>query len=175
MNNTEYRTSTSIYSEMNRMVREIEDRRALSSDFYEELRTHASKLADANGSSDDGLDKKQRFKRIGVIIDELRERYWDLTDLLAEISGIEIMESPLPTQATQLSREIIDILKQMEPTVRNAHKSLRSNELGTVVKDLLVVVENKKFHELDSILIQLSEEIDSISEKLEDLRQKRIM
>jgi hypothetical protein len=63
----------------------------------------------------------------------------------------------------------------MEPTVRNAHKSLRSNELGTVVKDLLAVVENKKFHELDSILIQLSEEIDSFSEKLEDLRQKRIM
>ena len=157
------------------MVREIEDRRALASDFYEELRTHASKLAAANGSSDDGLDKKQRFKRIGVIIDELRERYWDLTDLLAEISGIEIMESSLPSQATQLSGEIIDILQHMEPTVRNAHKSLRSNELGTVVKDLLTVVENRKFRELDSVLIQLSEEIDSISEKLEDLRQKRIM
>jgi hypothetical protein len=157
------------------MVREIEDRRAISSDFYEELRTHASILADTNGSSDDGLNKKERFKRIGVIIDELKERYWDLTDLLAELSGIEIMESPLPQQANQLSQEIIGILKQMEPTVRNAHKSLRSNELGTVVTDLVAVVENSKFHELDRILVELALEIDAQSGKLENLRQKRIM
>lgn len=157
------------------MVREIENQRANSSDFYEELRTHASILADASGSSDDGLNKKQRFKRIGVIIEELKERYWELTDLLADLSGFEIMESPLPLQATELSREIIVVLKQMEPTVRNAHKSLHSIELGSVVTDLQSVVENKKFHELDKVLIQLSTEIEGISGKLEDLRQKRIM
>ncbi|MHA2216652.1 MAG: hypothetical protein ACXACY_11975, partial [Candidatus Hodarchaeales archaeon] len=84
MNNTEYRTSTSVFSQMNRMVREIENQRAISSDFYEELRKHASILAD--GSSDDALNNKQRFKRIGVIIEELKERYWDLTDLLTELS-----------------------------------------------------------------------------------------
>ncbi len=158
---------------MNRMLREIENRRAISSDFYEELRTHASVLAD--GSSDDDQSKKQRFKRIGFIIEELKERYWDLTDLLTELSGIEILENPLPQQATQLSGEIIEILKQMEPTVRNAHKSLRSNELGVVVTDLKTVVENPKFEELNGVLIQLGKEIDDISGKLEDLRQKRIM
>jgi hypothetical protein len=155
------------------MVREIEDRRAISSDFYEELRTHASVLAD--GSTNDGLDKKKRFKRIGVLIEELKERYWELTDLLSEISGIEIIESSLPETATQLSQEIIEILKQMEPTVRNAHKSLRSNELGTVVTDLVSVVENRKFLDLNNILVQLSEKIAEDSGKLEDLRQKRIM
>ena len=175
MNNTEYRTSTSVYSEMSRMVREIETHRANSSDFYEELRTHASILADANGSSDDGLNNKQRFKRIGVIIEELKERYWELADLLADLSGFEIMESSLPIKATELSQDIILILKNMEPTVRNAHKSLRSNELGSVVTDLQSVVENKKFHELDRALVQLSAEIEGISGKLEDLRQKRIM
>jgi len=158
---------------MNRMLREIENRRAISSDFYEELRTHASVLADR--SSDDGQSKKHRFKRIGLIIEELKERYWDLTDLLTELTGIEILESPLPHQAAQLSGEIIDILKEMEPTVRNAHKSLRSNELGVVVTDLLTVVENPKFQELNGVLIQLGKEIDNISGKLEDLRQKRIM
>jgi hypothetical protein len=158
---------------MNRMVREIENRRAISSDFYEELRTHASVLAD--GSSDDNQSKKQRFKRIGVIIEELQERYWDLTDLLTELSGIEILESSLPHQAVQLSGEMINVLKQMEPTVRNAHKSLRSNELGVVVTDLLTVVENPKFQEFDTVLIQLVKDIDKISGKLEDLRQKRIM
>ena len=158
---------------MNRMVREIEDRRATSSDFYEELRTHASVLAD--GSTNDGLDKKQRFKRIGVIIEELKERYWELTDLLAEISGIEIIQSSLLEVATQLSQEIIEVLKHMEPTVRNAHKSLRSNELGTVVTDLVSVVENKKFYDLNKVLVQLSEKIAEDSGKLEDLRQKRIM
>ncbi|MHA2176619.1 MAG: hypothetical protein ACXABI_17470, partial [Candidatus Hodarchaeales archaeon] len=150
-----------------------EDRRAISSDFYEELRTHASVLAD--GSTNDGLDKKKRFKRIGVLIEELKERYWELTDLLSEISGIEIIESSLPEAATQLSQEIIEILKQMEPTVRNAHKSLRSNELGTVVTDLVSVVENQKFLDLNNILVQLSEKIAEDSGKLEDLRQKRIM
>ena len=157
------------------MVREIENQRANSSDFYEELRTHASILADTNGSSDDGLDNKQRFKRIGVIIEELKERYWELADLLSELSGFELMESPLSLQATRLSQEIIIALKQMEPTVRNAHKSLRSAELGSVVIDLQSVVENKKFHELDEVLIRLSEEIEAISGKLEDLRQKRII
>jgi hypothetical protein len=155
------------------MVREIEDRRASTSDFYEELRTHASVLAD--GSTTKELDKKQVFKRIGVIIDELKERYWELTDLLAEVSGIEIIQSSLPDTATQLSHEIIEILKQMEPTVRNAHKSLRSNELGTVATDLVSVVENKKFIDLNNILVQLSEKIAEDSGKLEDLRQKRIM
>lgn len=158
---------------MNRMVREIENQRAISSDFYEELRKHASILAD--GSSDDVQDKKQRFKRIGVIIEELKDRYWDLTDLLTELSGIEILESPLPNEATILSSDMIDVLKQMEPTVRNAHKSLRSNELGVVVTDLQEVVENPKFEELNSVLIQLGKEIENISGKLEDLRQKRIM
>ncbi|MHA1541469.1 MAG: hypothetical protein ACTSQH_00660 [Candidatus Hodarchaeales archaeon] len=173
MNNTEYRTSTSVFSQMNRMVREIENHRAISSDFYEELRKHASILAD--GSSDDGLNNKQRFKRIAVIIEELKERYWDLTDLLTELSGIEILESPLTNEANLLSSNMIDILKQMEPTVRNAHKSLRSNELGVVVTDLLTIVENPKFEELNDVLIRLGKEIDKISGKLEDLRQKRIM
>jgi hypothetical protein len=63
----------------------------------------------------------------------------------------------------------------MEPTVRNAHKSLRSNELGVVVTDLLTIVENPKFEELNDVLIRLGKEIDKISGKLEDLRQKRIM
>ncbi|MHA2346297.1 MAG: hypothetical protein ACXACP_06225, partial [Candidatus Hodarchaeales archaeon] len=59
--------------------------------------------------------------------------------------------------------------------VRNAHKSLRSNELGTVVTDLVSVVENRKFLDLNNILVQLSEKIAEDSGKLEDLRQKRIM
>ena len=158
---------------MNRMLREIENRRAISSDFYEELRTHASVLADR--SSDDGQSKKHRFKRIGLIIEELKERYWDLTDLLTQLSGIQILESPLTNEANLLSSNMIDILKQMEPTVRNAHKSLRSNELGVVVTDLLTIVENPKFEELNDVLIRLGKEIDKISGKLEDLRQKRIM
>jgi hypothetical protein len=47
--------------------------------------------------------------------------------------------------------------------------------LGVVVTDLKTVVENPKFEELNSVLIQLGKEIDNISGKLEDLRQKRIM
>ena len=158
---------------MNRMLREIENRRAISSDFYEELRTHASVLADR--SSDDGQSKKHRFKRIGLIIEELKERYWDLTDLLTEISGIEILVSPLPQKASGLTTEIIGVLKEMEPTVRNAHKSLRSNELGLVGTDLKTIVENHKFEELNDVLIKLREEIDNMGDKLEDLKQKRIM
>jgi hypothetical protein len=43
------------------------------------------------------------------------------------------------------------------------------------VTDLVSVVENRKFLDLNNILVQLSEKIAEDSGKLEDLRQKRIM
>jgi hypothetical protein len=155
-------------------MRDIESYRALTSDFYEELRTHVKYLRTSEKGGSAGIDeKKHRFKRIGVLLEELKEKYWDLTDLLTELEGIEILESSLPERGTQLSREVIQILKQMEPTLRNAHKSLRSNELGPVTTDLYSIINNKKFSELNEVLRNLSTEIDK--NKLEDLKQKRIL
>jgi hypothetical protein len=61
----------------------------------------------------------------------------------------------------------------MSLTIKNAHKSLRSNELGPVATDLYSIISNKKFGELDTVLKQLSSDIDK--DKLKDLRQKRIL
>ena len=66
-------------------------------------------------------------------------------------------------------------VKQMEPTVRNAYKSLRSNEFGSFSNDLPLSVENKKFLEFNEVLKGLFVEIDQRSSQLKDLRQKRIL
>ena len=157
------------------MVREIDHIRANTSDFYEELLAHASYFKTSLNGSESTDEIKRRFKRIGVILDELKEQYWDLTDLLTELNGIEILKSNLPEQGTKLSRELVSILKQMEPTVRNAHKSLRSNELGPVDNDLYSIIGNKKFPELNEVLVKLIIEIEQRSSQLKDLRQKRIL
>ena len=104
MNNTEFRTSTSIASEINRLVRDIENQRAVASDFYEELLTHTSYLKASTNESDSVDERKRRFKRISVLLDELKEQFWDLTELLMELNGIEILESDLLEQGTRLSR-----------------------------------------------------------------------
>ena len=129
--------------------------------------------AGSDGASDGIDEKKRRFKRIGVILEELSDNYWDLSDLLAELEGIEILESNLPELGTQLSRDLIRIIKEMGFTIKNAHKSLRSNELGPVTTDLYSIISNKKFGELDTVLKRLSSDIDT--NKLKDLRQKRIL
>ncbi len=175
MNNTEFRTSTSVASEINRLVREIDHIRAITSDFYEELLAHVSYLKTSTSGSDSTDEKKRRFKRIGVLLEELKEQYWDLTELLTELNGFQILKSDLPEKGTKLSRNLVQILKQMEPTVRNAHKSLRSNELGSVGNDLSFVIENKKFFELNDVLNKLIVEIGQRSSQLENLRQKRIL
>lgn len=175
MNNTEFRTSTSIASEITRLVRELENHRTIVSDFYEELRTHASYLRASTNGADSVDEKKRRFKRIGVLLEELKEHYWDITDLLMELNGIEILASDLLERGTQLSRGLVLALKQMEPIVRNSYKSLRSNELGSVDNDLHTVIENKKFSDLDEVMDKLFIEIDKRSSQLEDLRQKRIL
>ena len=175
MNNTEFRTSTSVASEINRLVRDIENQRAVASDFYEELLTHTSYLKASTSESDSVDERKRRFKRISVLLDELKEQFWDLTELLMELNGIEILESDLLEQGTRLSRELVIAVKQMEPTVRNAYKSLRSNEFGSFSNDLPLSVENKKFLELNEVLKRLFVEIDQRSSQLEDLRQKRIL
>ncbi|UCE13140.1 MAG: hypothetical protein JSV04_13240 [Candidatus Heimdallarchaeota archaeon] len=175
MNNTEFRTSTSIASEINRLVREIENRRSLASDFYEELREHASYLKTVTSGSDSVDEKKRRFKRIGALLEELKEYYWDLTDLLTELNGIEILESNLIEHGAQLSRDLVGILKQMEPIARNTYKSLHSNELGSVGNELSSVIENSKFLELNEVLTKLFIEIDQRSSQLKDLKHKRIL
>ncbi|UCG89825.1 MAG: hypothetical protein JSU57_05030 [Candidatus Heimdallarchaeota archaeon] len=173
MNNTEFRTSTSIASEINRLVRQLENLRTIASDFYEELQTHASYFKASTNRSDDTYEKKRRFKRIGVLLEELKEHYWDITDLLMDLNGIEILTSDLLEQGTQLSRDLVLALKEMDPIVRNAYKSLRSSEL--VGNDLHTVVENRKFSELNEVLDKLVVEIKHRSSQLEDLRQKRIL
>lgn len=175
MNNTEFRTSTSVASEITRLLREIENHRAFASDFYEELKAHVSNLKTSITRSDSVDEKKQRIKRIGVLLEELKEQYWDLVDLLTELSGIEILESNLAEQGTQLSRDLVKNLTQIESTVRNTYKSLHSNKLGPVGNDLYSIVENKKFLELNEVLTELFTEISQRSRQLEDLRQKRIL
>ncbi len=175
MNNTEFRTSTSVASEIHRLVREIDHIRAITSDFYEELLAHVSYLKTSLDGSESTDEIKRRLKRIGVLLDELKEQYWDLTDLLTELNGIEILKSNLPEQGIKLSRELVDILKQMEPTVKNAHKSLRSNVLGPRDNDLYSVIGNNKFPELNEVLIKLLIDIEQRSSQLKDLRQKRIL
>lgn len=175
MNNTEFRTSTSVASEMSRLLREIENHRAVASDFYEELKAHVSYLKTTIDGSESVDERKRRFKRIGVLLEELKEQYWDLVDLLTDLSGIEILESNLPAQGTQLSQDLVKSLNQMESTVRNTYKSLHSNELGTVGNDLHSIAKNKKFSELNEVLTELITEISQRSSQLEDLRQKRIL
>lgn len=175
MNNTEFRTSTSIASEITRLLREIENHRAFASDFYEELKAHVSNLKISIDRSNSVDEKKQRIKRIGVLIEELREQYWDLVDLLADISGIEILESNLAEKGTQLARNLVKNLTLIESTLRNTYKSLHSNELGSVGNDLYSIVENRKFPELNEVLTELIVEINQRSGQLEDLRQKRIL
>ncbi|MFX1504812.1 MAG: hypothetical protein ACFFDC_01745 [Promethearchaeota archaeon] len=175
MNNTEFRTSTSIASEITRLLREIENHRAFTSDFYEELKAHVSSLKISINRSNSVDEKKQRIKRIGVLLEELREQYWDLVDLLTDLSGIEILESNLAEQGTQLCRDLVRNLTQMESTLRNTYKSLHSNELGSVGNDLDSIVKNRKFLELNEVLTELFVEINQRSSQLEDLRQKRIL
>jgi uncharacterized coiled-coil protein SlyX len=175
LNNTEFRTSTSIASEITRLLREIENHRAFASDFYEELKAHVSNLKISIDRSNSVDEKKQRIKRIGVLLEELREQYWDLVDLLTELSGIEILESNLPEKGTQLSQNLVRDLTEMESTLRNTYKSLHSNELGSVGNDLYSIVKNSKFLELNEVLTELFIEIDQRSSQLEDLRQKRIL
>jgi len=155
-------------------MRDIENHRIITSDFYEELRKHTANLKASEKEGSGSLeDRKKRFKRIGVILDELQEIYWDLTDLLTELEGIEILETSLPERGTHLSRALIQLLKQMGPTVSNAHKSLRSSELGSLVTDLYTGVNDAKFEELDDVLKNLSTDIDK--SKLEYLKHKRIL
>ena len=176
MNNTEFRTSTSIASEITRLLREIENHRAFASDFYEELKVLVSSLKVSSIDKPDSVEEnKQRIKRIGILLEELREQYWDLVDLLTDLSGIEILESNLTEKGTQLSRELVRNLAQMESTVRNIYKSLHSSELGSVGDDLYSTVENRKFLELNEVLTELIIEINQRSGQLEDLRQKRII
>lgn len=175
MNNTEFRTSTSIASEITRLLREIENHRAFASDFYEELMAQVSNLKISIDRSNSVDEKKQRIKRIGVLIEELREQYWDLVDLLTELSGIEILENNLAEKGTQLARNLVKNLTQMESTLRNTYKSLHSNELGSVGDDLYSNVKNRKFSELNEVLTELIVEINQKSGQLEDLRQKRIL
>jgi hypothetical protein len=175
VNNTEYRTSTSASSEIKRLKREIETHRALASDFYEELKTHISYLRTSEGSSGGVDEKKGRFKRIGVILEELKEEYWNLTDLLLEFNGIEILDNQLPEVGIRLVRDLIGILNEMDPTVRNTHKSLRFTKFSSVGTDLYSMANNRKFNELNEVLSKLSTEIKTISDQLEDLKQKRIL
>jgi hypothetical protein len=120
-------------------------------------------------------EKKQRIKRIGVLLEELREHYWDLVDLLTDLGGIEILESNLAEQGTQLCRDLVKNLTQIESTLRNTYKSLHSNELGSVGNDLDSIVKNRKFLKLNEVLTELFVEINQRSSQLEDLRQKRIL
>jgi len=175
LNNTEYRTSTSVSSEINRLIREIDKHRATASDFYEELLGHASFFKTSKEGSDGIDEKKRRFKRMGVILEELKEEYWDLSDLLLELNGIEILESELAEEGVRISKELIDYLNQMEPVIRNAHKSLRSSELRNSWSDLYDSFKKGKFFALDEVLQKLFSEINTLSDQFRDLRQKRIM
>ncbi|NHJ00502.1 MAG: hypothetical protein EAX86_00090 [Candidatus Heimdallarchaeota archaeon] len=174
MTNIEFRTSTSIFSEINRLVHDIESHRALASDFYEELTAHVAHLKD-NAKSEGVAEKKRLFKRIGVILEELQEHYWSLMDLLTELGGIEILDTKLPEIGAKLSRDLIDNLKEMESSIRNAYKTLHSIELGESGADLESILEEKTFFQLNEVLKELFVEIDNQSDHLENLRQKRIL
>ena len=155
-------------------MRDIENQRIITSDFYEELRQHTTKLKASEKEGSGSLEeRKKQFKRISVLLDDLQEIYWDITDLLTELEGIEILETNLPERGIQLSRALIQLLKQLGPTVSNAHKSLRSSELGSLVTDLYIGVNDSKFKELDDVLRNLSTKIDK--SKLEYLKHKRIL
>lgn len=175
MNNTEYRTSTSVSSEINRLVRDIDKHRAIASDFYEELLGHASFFKSSKEGSNGSDERKRRFKRMGVILEELKEEYWEICDLILELNGVELFESKLTEEGLKISRELIDFLTQLEPAVRNAHKTLRTNKLGTAGADLLSIIENQKFFTLNEVLQNIFNEISALNEQFKDLRQKRIM
>ncbi|MHA2307448.1 MAG: hypothetical protein ACXACU_18870, partial [Candidatus Hodarchaeales archaeon] len=117
-----------------------------------------------------------RLKRIGVLLDELKDQYWNLNDLLSELGGFDqILESKLPRKGVQLSRDLVGVLKQIEPSVRNASKALRTDDLGSAGTDLLSIIEDSKFFELNEVLIKLVSEIDNYSSQLKLLKQKRIL
>jgi ATP-dependent exoDNAse (exonuclease V) beta subunit len=175
LNNTEFRASTSISSEINRLVRGIESHRAEVSGFYEELRTLTSNLKSSVKGADGMDEKKRRFKRIGVLLDELREEYWNLNDLLLELIGFEVLESSLHEKGTELSNDLVGILKQLEPSVRNASKALHDEDLGSAGSNLNSIIEDSKFYELNEVLIKLVSEIDQSYDKLKQLKQKRIL
>jgi hypothetical protein len=173
MKSTEYRVSTSVSAEIKRLMRDIETHRAQTSDFYEELRKHASFLK-VFGEGD-GNEAKKALERINVLVNELRDQYWDLNEALMTLEGVEFLESDLPQLGAQLSREIIQILKQIGPALHNAHKSLHSNTFSGMT-EIYSVVNNKKFSHLDDVLKQLSTAIDRQAiRKLDHLRQKRII
>ncbi|MFW9779136.1 MAG: hypothetical protein ACFFE8_09810 [Candidatus Heimdallarchaeota archaeon] len=173
MNDTEYRVSTSVSAEIKRLMRNIETYRAQTSDFYEELRKHAAYLKAF--SEGDGIEAKKALERINVIVNELIDQYWELNESLVALEGVEFLESTLPGAGAQLSRDIIQILKQMEPTLQNAHKSLHSNTFSGIA-EIYTVINNKKFSHLDDVLKKLSTVIDQRAiRKLDHLRQKRII
>jgi len=157
------------------LVRDIDKHRAIASDFYEELLGHASFFKSSKEGSNDSDERKRRFKRMGVILEELKEEYWEICDLILELNGVELFESKSTEEGLRISRELIEFLTQLEPTVRNAHKTLRSNELGTVGSDLLSSIKNQKFFTLNEVLQNIFTEINALSEQFKDLRQKRIM
>lgn len=175
LNNTEFRASTSISSEINRLVRGIESHRAEASVFYEELRTLVSNLKSPDKGADGVDEKKRRFKRIGVLLDELKEEYWNLNDLLLELIGFEVLEHSLPDKGTELSNDLVGILKQIEPSVRNASKALHDEDLGSAGSNLNSIIGDPKFFELNEVLIKLVSEIDQSYDKLKQLKQKRIL
>ena len=175
LNNTEFRASTSISSEINRLVRGIESHRAEASVFYEELRTLASNLKSSDKGAAGMDEKKRRFKRIGVLLDELREEYWNLNDVLLELIGCQVLETSLLEKGTELCHDLVKILKQIEPSVRNASKALHDEDLGSAGSNLNSIVENSKFYELNEVIVKLVSEIDQSDDKLKQLKQKRIL
>lgn len=174
MNDTEYRVSTSVSLYVSRLMHDIEAHRVHTSDFYEELRKHAAFLK-AFGEGDGTEARKKALERINVLVNELRDQYWDLNEALVALGGVEFLESELPQLGIQLSREIIQILKQMRPTLQNAHKSLHSKTFSGMT-EIYSIVNIKKFTHLDDVLKELSTVIDRRAiRKLEHLRQKRII
>jgi hypothetical protein len=120
-------------------------------------------------------EKKRRFKRIGVLLDELKEEYWNLNELISELDGFQILDSKLPSRGTKLSQDLIGILNRIEPSVRNASKALHTDELGSAGTNLYSIIENSKFFELNEVLTKLVFKIDGYSNQLKQLKQKRIL
>ncbi len=85
------------------------------------------------------------------------------------------MESSLHEKGTELSHDLVGILKQIEPSVRNASKALHDNDLGSAGSNLNSILEDSKFYELNEVLIKLVSEIDQSYDKLKQLKQKRIL
>jgi hypothetical protein len=124
---------------------------------------------------EDGTEAKKVLERINVLVNELRDQYWDLSEALVALEGVEFLESDLPQLGAHLSREIIQILKEMEPKLQNAHKSLHSNTFSGT-REIYSVINNNKFSRLNDVLKKLATVIDRRAiRKLDLLRQKRII